>query len=160
MSVPKRILIVEDDRVLRRACEAGLRKRGYHVVTADNGADGLDLVMSQAFDIVLLDMLMPRMSGLEMLRELRRLAPDPQVPILVLSNSSRVSDREDVAALGVADYMVKGADGVQGIDAEKKEQLTFATKALVEAMSGDDGTAAPVPGPLNSVPSPSVAERM
>ena len=128
MSVPKRILIVEDDRVLRRACEAGLRKRGYHVVTADNGADGLDLVMSQAFDIVLLDMLMPRMSGLEMLRELRRLAPDSQVPILVLSNSSRVSDREDVAALGVADYMVKACLSLESL-AGKVAELTGAVRS-------------------------------
>jgi DNA-binding response OmpR family regulator len=105
----KRILIVEDDRVLRRACEAGLRKRGYDVVSAADGEEGLALATSQTFDLVLLDMLMPRMSGLDMLRELRRRAPEYDVPILVLSNSSRPGDRLDAQELGAAGYMVKAS---------------------------------------------------
>jgi CheY-like chemotaxis protein len=109
MTQAKRILIVEDDRVLRRACEAGLRKRGYEVVTAADGAEGLELVLSQQFDLVLLDMLMPRMSGLEMLREFRRRAPESVTPVLVLSNSSRVGDRDASQALGIAGYMVKAS---------------------------------------------------
>lgn len=109
MTQAKRILIVEDDRVLRRACEVGLRKRGYDVVTAVDGADGLSAALSQPFDLVLLDMLMPRMSGLEMLTELRRQAPGHTTPVLVLSNSSRVGDRESTRALGIAGYMVKAS---------------------------------------------------
>ena len=105
----KRILIVEDDRVLRRACEAGLRKRGYEVVTASDGAEGLDLVLAQSFDLVLLDMLMPRMSGLEMLREFRRLVPEHVTSVLILSNSSRVGDRDATQALGISGYMVKAS---------------------------------------------------
>ncbi len=109
MTQAKRILIVEDDRVLRRACEVGLRKRGYEVVTAVDGAEGLSVALSQPFDLVLLDMLMPRMSGLEMLTELRRQAPDRTTPVLVLSNSSRVGDRDATRALGIAGYMVKAS---------------------------------------------------
>ena len=109
MTQAKRILIVEDDRVLRRACEVGLRKRGYEVVTAIDGADGLAAALAQPFDLVLLDMLMPRMSGLEMLTELRRQAPDQMTPVLVLSNSSRVGDRDATRALGIAGYMVKAS---------------------------------------------------
>ena len=70
MSTQKRILIVEDDRVLRRACEVGLRKCGFDVVTADNGADGRARAR-RGSDLILLDMLMPRMSGIDMLRALR-----------------------------------------------------------------------------------------
>lgn len=105
----KRVLIVEDDRVLRRACEVGLRKRGYDVDTATNGAEGLERALGGGYDIVLLDMLMPRMNGLDMLRELRRLAPDNATPVLVLSNSSRAGDIEATAALGVVGYMVKAS---------------------------------------------------
>ncbi len=103
----KRILIVEDDRVLRRACEVGLRKRGYEVVTAADGQEGLELATSERFDLVLLDMLMPRLSGLDVLRELRQ--RDCDVPVLVLSNSSRPGDRLDAEALGAAGYMVKAS---------------------------------------------------
>jgi two-component system OmpR family response regulator len=109
---------VEDDRVLRRACEIGLRKRGYDVVSARDGEEGLALATTQEFDLVLLDMLMPRMSGLDMLRELRRLAPEQHVPVLVLSNSSRPSDRTDAHALGIAGYMVKASlslDNLAGV---------------------------------------------
>jgi CheY-like chemotaxis protein len=105
----KRVLIVEDDRVLRRACEVGLRKRGYEVVTATDGAEGLERALQGGYDLVLLDMLMPRMSGLDMLRELRRVAPGDTTPVLVLSNSSRTGDIEATAALGVVGYMVKAS---------------------------------------------------
>ncbi len=108
MSTPKRILIVEDDRVLRRACEVGLRKRGYDVVTAENGVEGLRCALDGSFDLILLDMLMPRMSGMEMLRELRaREDAGRHAPVLVLSNSSKVGSRQEAEELGVAGYMVK-----------------------------------------------------
>jgi two-component system, OmpR family, response regulator ArlR len=112
---PKRILIVEDDRVLRRACEVGLRRRGFEVVSAGDGQEGLALAMTQAFDLVLLDMLMPRMSGLDMLRELRRRAPGHHVPVLVLSNSSRAGDRLDADDLGIAGYMVKASMSLENL---------------------------------------------
>ncbi len=109
MTRAKRILIVEDDRVLRRACEVGLRKRGYDVTTAANGAEGLERVLAEPFDVVLLDMLMPRMSGLDMLKEFRRRAPADRTPVVVLSNSSRADDRQESAALGIHGYMVKAS---------------------------------------------------
>jgi CheY-like chemotaxis protein len=116
MSTTKRILIVEDDRVLRRACEVGLKKRGYEVVTADNGADGLARALDGGFDLILLDMLMPRMSGMEMLRELRLHEQDgPRAPVLVLSNSSRVGSREEAEQLGVAGYMVKACLSLESL---------------------------------------------
>lgn len=108
MSSPKRILIVEDDRVLRRACEVGLKKRGYDVVTADNGVEGLERALEGGFDLILLDMLMPRMSGIDMLRELRAREKDgPHAAVLILSNSSKVGTRDESDRLGVAGYMVK-----------------------------------------------------
>jgi CheY-like chemotaxis protein len=108
MSSPKRILIVEDDRVLRRACEVGLKKRGYEVVTAENGVEGLERAIEGGFDLILLDMLMPRMSGIDMLRELRAHEKDgPHTAVLILSNSSKVGTRDESDRLGVAGYMVK-----------------------------------------------------
>jgi len=93
--------------VLRRACEVGLRKRGYEVVSAADGQEGLERATTERFDLVLLDMLMPRLSGLDVLRELRQ--RDYHVPVLVLSNSSRPGDRLDAEALGAAGYMVKAS---------------------------------------------------
>ena len=91
----KRVLLVEDDRFLRRACEASLRQRGLTVTTAVDGEEGLRLARSERPDIVLLDMLMPKLSGLEVLRALRGDEATRGVPMLILSTppASRTSPR-------------------------------------------------------------------
>jgi CheY-like chemotaxis protein len=103
----KRILLVEDDRFLRRACEASLRQRGLTVTTAADGEEGLRLARSEMPDLVLLDMLMPKLSGLEVLRALRGDEATRRVPVLILSNSSREQDIAEVNTLGVCGYFVK-----------------------------------------------------
>ena len=135
MATSKRILIVEDDRALRRACEVGLRKRGYEVVTADNGVDGLERALEGGFDLILLDMLMPRMSGIDMLRALRaREEGGPHAPVLILSNSSKVGSRDESDQLGVAGYMVKACLSL--------EMLGTIVAKLTSGMPGQTGEAA------------------
>jgi two-component system phosphate regulon response regulator PhoB len=106
-TAPKRILLVEDDRFLRRACEASLRQRGLTVTTAADGEEGLRLARTERPDLILLDMLMPKLSGLEVLRALRGDAETRNVPVLILSNSSREQDIAEVTTLGVSGYFVK-----------------------------------------------------
>jgi two-component system phosphate regulon response regulator PhoB len=106
-TAPKRILLVEDDRFLRRACEASLRQRGLTVTTAADGEEGLRLARHERPDLILLDMLMPKLSGLEVLRALRGDAETRNVPVLILSNSSREQDIAEVTTLGVSGYFVK-----------------------------------------------------
>lgn len=102
-----RILLVEDDRFLRRACEASLRRRGFDVVTAVDGEEGLRLARAERPALVLLDMLMPKLTGLEVLRALRGDPATREVPVLILSNSSRQADVDETEALGIAGYLVK-----------------------------------------------------
>jgi len=103
----KRLLLVEDDRFLRRACEASLRQRGYDVLTAADGEEGLRLARAETPDLVLLDLLLPKLSGLEVLRSLRSDAATRELPVLILSNSSREQDVSEITRLGVAGYLVK-----------------------------------------------------
>jgi len=103
----KRILLAEDDAFLRRACETSLRARGFTVHTASDGQEALRLALAEPPDLVLLDLLMPRMTGLEVLRALREAEATRAVPVLIISNSSRESDIEAVTKLGVAGYLVK-----------------------------------------------------
>jgi DNA-binding response OmpR family regulator len=103
----KRILLVEDDRYLRRACEATLQRRGFTVRVASDGEEGLRLARSENPDLILLDLLMPKMSGLEMLRALRSDEDTCRIPVLVLSNSSSPRDAGEVSALGIEGYWVK-----------------------------------------------------
>lgn len=120
MTVPRRILLVEDDRVLRRACEASLRQRGFTVATAGDGEDALRQVRAELPDLVLLDLLMPRMTGIEVLRTLRSEAATRELPVLILSNSSREQDEDEIRTLGVAGYLVKANLSLQ----ELGEQVT------------------------------------
>jgi two-component system, OmpR family, alkaline phosphatase synthesis response regulator PhoP len=103
----KRILLVEDDRFLRRACEGSMRQRGFTVLTATDGEEGLRLARAETPDLILLDMLMPKLSGLEVLRALKAEEGTRVIPVLVLSNSSREGDMQEAMKLGAAGYLVK-----------------------------------------------------
>jgi len=107
MHIDRKILLVEDDQFLRRACEASLQRRGFTVRAAGDGEEGLRLARSEIPDLILLDLLMPKMSGLEMLRALRNDEGTSRIPVLVLSNSSSPRDAGEVTALGIEGYWVK-----------------------------------------------------
>ena len=102
-----RILLVEDDRFLRRACEVSLRQRGFSVTLAADGEEALRQVRAERPDLILLDLLMPRMTGIEVLRTLRAEPATREIPVLILSNSSREQDFEEIKTLEVSGYFVK-----------------------------------------------------
>lgn len=103
----KRVLVGEDDKFLRRACEASLRQRGFAVTVAADGEATLQAALGDPPDLILLDMLMPKLTGLEVLRSLRADPRTRDVRVLVLSNSSREQDILEVTRLGVEGYLVK-----------------------------------------------------
>lgn len=109
MATPRRtqVLIVEDDEFLRKACHDTLRRDGYEVVAAHDGEEALRKVKADLPDVVLLDWLLPKMPGLEVLRAVKADVRSRDVPVLVLSNSSREEDRERALELGAAGYLIK-----------------------------------------------------
>ena len=111
----RHILLVEDDRILRRACEASLRRTGFAVTTAGDGQEALDHIKADIPDLILLDLLMPRVNGLEVLRSLRADTRTKDVPVLVLSNSSREQDIEEINQLDIAGYLVKSNLSLQDL---------------------------------------------
>jgi CheY-like chemotaxis protein len=107
MTTGGRILLVEDDRFLRRAAEASLRQRGFAVTVAAEGEEALAKVRAEIPDLILLDLLMPKLTGIEVLRALRAEEATKEIRVLILSNSSREQDLEAIKELGVTDYLVK-----------------------------------------------------
>jgi two-component system phosphate regulon response regulator PhoB len=103
----QRILLVEDDPFLRRACEVGLRKRGFQVSTAVDGEEALRMIRNQAPDLVLLDLLMPKKSGVEVLEEIKKDENTRSIPVIILSNSSTHWEMDKCDSLGAAGYLVK-----------------------------------------------------
>ena len=111
----KKILLAEDDRFLRRACEAALSRRGMTVIAAEDGEQALAMIRSEHPDLVLLDLLMPKMTGIEVLRALKADEQIRHIPVLILSNSSRELEMRDAEALGVVGYLIKANLSLQDL---------------------------------------------
>jgi DNA-binding response OmpR family regulator len=119
MTGTARVLLVEDDRFLRRACEASLRQRGFDVITASDGEEGLRLGTIEPYpDIILLDLLMPKVHGIEVLRSLKADPATAHIPVLILSNSSREEDKVQAMQMGAVGYYVKANLSLQELAAE------------------------------------------
>jgi len=108
-----RILLIEDDRFLRRACEVSLKKRGFTVLTAVDGEEGLRQARTGSPDIILMDMLMPKLSGIETLEALKKDEQMCSIPVVILSNSSVEADVQRAKALGAIGYLVKASLSLQ-----------------------------------------------
>jgi CheY-like chemotaxis protein len=105
---PKRILFIEDDRFIADMYRLGLEAGGWPVEVAHDGESGLNQALADTPDLILLDLLLPRMDGFEVLRRLRSNASTRDIPVLVVSNASGLGGREEEARkLGIEDWMVK-----------------------------------------------------
>jgi two-component system response regulator MprA len=102
---PARVLVVDDEPALRDALESSLAFEGYEVITASDGLEALDTVAEQQPDLVLLDIMMPRMDGLTAVRRLR--SRGDTVPVLMLTARDAVGDRVTGLDVGADDYLAK-----------------------------------------------------
>jgi DNA-binding response OmpR family regulator len=117
------VLIVEDDEFLRKACYDTLRRDGYEVIAAHDGEEALRKVKADLPDVVLLDWLLPKVPGLEVLRAVKADVRSRDVPVLVLSNSSREEDRERALELGAAGYLIKADLSLRDLRSRIKDLL-------------------------------------
>ena len=100
-----RILVVEDEKKVAKALEEGLEAEHYEVAVAHTGEDGFYLISTQAFDLVLLDLMLPGRSGLEILRAMR--TRGLRTPVLILTARDAIEDRVQGLDCGADDYLVK-----------------------------------------------------
>jgi two-component system response regulator MprA len=100
-----RVLVVDDDRAVRDSLRRSLEFNGYEVVLAADGAEGLVAVGAQHPDVVVIDVMMPRLDGIETTRALRAAGND--VPVLVLTARDAVGDRVEGLDAGADDYLTK-----------------------------------------------------
>lgn len=101
----KRILIIEDDETLSRGLQDNFRKRGYAVSAAKDGADGLKLALAEPTDVILLDIMLPRVNGFEVCRRLRATSVDST--IIMLTAKGQEDDIVRGLELGADDYVTK-----------------------------------------------------
>jgi DNA-binding response OmpR family regulator len=101
----KKILIIEDAQTIRMALEDDFKFEGYHVETAATGPEGLEKAMDLDLDIIILDLMLPELNGLEICKELRR--HDIGTPIIMLTAKSQEFDKVLGLELGADDYVTK-----------------------------------------------------
>jgi DNA-binding response OmpR family regulator len=104
------ILVIEDDPITANLMELILTRENYEPLLASDGLEGLEMALSREVDLILLDLMLPRMDGLEVLNRLRADPRTKDLPVVVLSVRCNRSDRESAAEIGADAYLSKPYD--------------------------------------------------
>ncbi len=107
MKARKKILIVEDDKAVIKPLAAVLRKKKLELLIAADGEAGLEMAQKEAPDLILLDIILPKMNGFEVLEKIRLNRKTKRIPVIILSNLAREGEIEKGISLGADEYFVK-----------------------------------------------------
>lgn len=118
-----KILVIEDERPLVQALEEKLVKSGFDIVFASNGQEGLDKAYSEKPDLILLDIVMPIMDGMTMLKKLHSDDWGKTIPVIVLTNLSDNEKITQAMELGSYDYLVKSDWSLEDVVERIREKL-------------------------------------
>lgn len=105
-----RILVIDDDRTLIKIIERRFESCGWEVISAFDGREGLDKALGQSPDLIVLDTLMPVMTGHEMLERLRRSPDTRNIPVIMCTARSDVQDIATASSYNISDYVTKPFD--------------------------------------------------
>lgn len=101
----KKILIIEDEKTLARALELKLIRSNFNVKAVFNGEDGIESLKNESFDLILLDLIMPKMDGFAVLTDIRE--KGIKTPVIILSNLSQENDLKRTKEFGVKEFFIK-----------------------------------------------------
>jgi len=125
----KIILLVDDDPLIIRMYQKKLSAEGYKVNTAFNGEEGLTSIKKEKPDLILLDVMMPKVNGVEVLKTLKKDSESAMIPVIILTNLG--DDEKEIQAakdLGALDYLVKSDISLEELSLRVKESLASETK--------------------------------
>lgn len=120
---PIKILLMEDETMLSSMYQTKFKNEGLEVVTSLDGEDGLAKARGEQFDVVLVDVIMPKLDGFAVLKELRALPQYKTTPIILLTNLGQEEDMKKGQSLGATDYLVKANFTPSQVAAKIKEIL-------------------------------------
>lgn len=132
----KKILLVEDEDFIRDLYVRQLTKAGFQVKSAVDGQSGLDLLKSETFDLLLLDIMLPRMNGLQLLREFKTQNPNSPMITILLTNLGQEAVIKEGFELGAQAYLIKASYTPDQVVNEVKN-----------ALSGGQPSGTPPPNP-------------
>ncbi len=102
-----KIVVADDDRMFRKAAETTLRRQGYAVTTASDGEEALQLIRAERPDIIVLDLIMPKLQGFDVLQVLKQDSLTAAIPVIVLSSLMQEQDKQEALDLGAVAYFNK-----------------------------------------------------
>jgi len=111
----KKVLIVEDDQPQRKALSEKLTKEGFTILEAKNGVEGLNMAIKDLPDAIILDVLMPKMDGIEMAKKLREDPKGKDVPIIILSNLGDLDVIQKAMESNIFEYFLKSDTKIEHI---------------------------------------------
>jgi len=121
----KKVLIIEDDKAMATILQESLQDEGFGATFAQDGLEGLERVKTDQPDLILLDVMMPKMNGKEMLAELRKNPETKDIPVIILTNvGDDIDTISEVVALDTPDYLVKANTSMDMIVDRIKQRLT------------------------------------
>jgi CheY-like chemotaxis protein len=124
------VLVVDDQEMVRLAIVAALRKQGYTLLQAGNGAEGLKIALQQKPHLIITDTVMPRMDGYEMFRALRANADTSNIPVIALSSKAAPEEEAKILDMGYFDFVAKPINPVR---------LTARVKRALRVVFGEGG---------------------
>ena len=133
-----KILIVEDEEILLTALSEELKQEGFNVIGAHDGVEGVEMAGKEKPDLILLDLVMPRLDGIGALKQMKENPEIKDIPVVILTNLSDYSKVSDALTLGAMDYLVKAN--------YRLEELVNKIKTVLERQPGS--APAPVVPPV------------
>lgn len=118
-----KIIVAEDDVFLKKVYQAKLTKAGFEVKIAEDGEEVGKILQSFIPDMILLDLIMPKMDGFAVLSQLKSRDQYKHIPVIITSNLSQLEDKQKALAMGAVDYLVKSDIPIQGVVDKIKSYL-------------------------------------
>ncbi|MDP3990893.1 MAG: response regulator [Candidatus Nealsonbacteria bacterium] len=121
--MPQKILLVEDEKALQKTLGDVLEGEGYEVLKALDGQAGLALAKKEKPDLILLDLILPKLHGFEVLKQLKANEATKDIPVIILTNLESMGDIEKAIELGAKTYLVKANYSLEEVIDKIKKAL-------------------------------------
>lgn len=119
----KKILFIEDESALQKTFRDVLEREGYEMISALDGESGLRLAKTQKPDLILLDLILPKKDGFDVLKELKENEATKEIPVIVLTNLEEIESIEKAIELGATTYLVKAQYTLEEVIQKVKKAL-------------------------------------
>ncbi len=119
----KKVLIIEDEEIMYSLLQRKLANQGYEVVVANDGEEGLLMMEEKKPDLILLDIIMPKKGGFEVLADMQKNKELKEIPVIVISNSGQPVELDKARELGAKDWLIKTEFDPQEVLEKVKKQI-------------------------------------